>query len=275
MGPVRNTFDRAERVDAAYVDGAATCLIAGDQVVGYADCIENDGVGSTTGSPAHRGAPAGRARGLRGGVEAAFVDANRVVHLFKDGKAASLNGGTSAVVPTAEQWGVLGPILPSGTVDAAFVGLDGKTYLFSGDRYLRYSGADYATVDVGYPRAIAGDWGGLRRVDASFVLDGTTYLFGLAGELLTLPVEHAADLDAGRISSALRQRLARQGLTLPDEPRVEGAPVADRHDQGVRLVLTQRVTDIAVTCDRGRRRPVLLRYSTRDYTKPDADHPGR
>ena len=42
----------------------------------------------------------------------------------------------------------------------AFVGLDGRTYLFSGDRYLRYSGADYSTVDVGYPRTIAGDWGG-------------------------------------------------------------------------------------------------------------------
>jgi hypothetical protein len=274
-GRVRNTFDGAERIDAAYVAGATTCLVAGNQVVSYSDCIENDGVRVDDGFlrriEAHlRDVPAE----FEGGVEAAFIDAARVVHLFKDGKAASLNGGIGAVVPTAEKWGVLGPVLPSGTVDAGFVGLDGKTYLFSGDRYLRYSGADYSVVDIGYPRAIAGDWGGLRRVDASFVLDGVTYLFGLGGDLLTLPLEHAADLDAGRVSSALRQRLARQGLTLPDEPRVEGArPWRITTDSGVRLVLVPRATDIVVRCDEDVEAPFYVRYATRDYTKPDSDHP--
>jgi hypothetical protein len=278
-GRVRNTFDGVERVDAAYVDGAAACLVAGNQVVRYSDCIENDDVRVDDGFPRRieshlRDVPAE----FEGGVEAAFVDAAGVVHLFKDGKTASLNGGTGAVTLTAERWGVLGPVLPSGTLDAAFVGLDGKTYLFSGDRYLRYSGADYTVVDVGYPRGIAGDWGGLRRVHASFVLDGVTYLFGLAGELLTVPVEHAADLDAGRVSSALRQRLARQGLMLPDEPRVEGSrPWRVTTDNGIRLVLTQRTTDILVTCDEAGTSsadtPFYVRYSTRDYTRPDADHP--
>ena len=89
-------------------------------------------------------------------------------------------------MPTADRWGVLPPVLPSGTVDAAFAGLDGRTYLFSGDTYLRYSTADYSVVDSGYPRAIAPDWGGLSRVDAAFVMDGATYLFGVGGLLFDL-----------------------------------------------------------------------------------------
>ena len=73
------------------------------------------------------------------------------------------------------------------TVDAAFVGLDGNTYLFSGDTYLRYSTADYSVVDPGYPRLISQDWGGLNKVDAAVVLDGKAYLFGVGGLLFDLP----------------------------------------------------------------------------------------
>ena len=62
-------------------------------------------------------------------------------------------------------------------MDAAFAGLDGKIYLFSGDQYVRYSGADLSRIDEGYPKAIRGSWGGLTGVDAAFVLDGKTYLF--------------------------------------------------------------------------------------------------
>ena len=154
------------------------------------------------------------------------------------------------MVPTAEQWGVLGPILPSGTVDAAFVGLDGKTYLFSGDRYLRYSGADYATVDVGYPRAIAGDWGGLRRVDASFVLDGTTYLFGLAGELLTCRSSTPPSWTRGGSRPHCGSGSPATGSPARRAAGRGGAPVADRHRAGRPPDLTQRATDIAVTSTR-------------------------
>ena len=274
-GRVRNTFVDAQRVDAAYVVGAAACLFAGNQVARYSDCIENDGVRVDEGFPRRIESHLPDVpTEFEGGVEAAFVDSAGTVHLFKDAKAASLAGSTGSVTPTTERWGVLGPVLPSGTVDAAFVGLDGKTYLFSGDRYLRYSGADYTVVDVGYPRRIAGDWGGLRHVHASFVLDGVTYLFGTGGDLLTLPIEYAADLDAGRISSALRQRLARQGLTLPAGTGVDGQrPWRITADHGIRLVLVPRATDILVTCDDTVDAPFYVRYSTRDYTRPDADHP--
>ncbi|NMO53768.1 hypothetical protein HH310_21615 [Actinoplanes sp. TBRC 11911] len=100
------------------------------------------------------------------------------MHLFRDGWTASLRGRADAGSRTAERWGVQGPALPSGTVDAALAGRDGHTYLFSGDQYLRYTGTDYSFADIGYPRGIAADWGGLTRIDTSFVLDGATYLFG-------------------------------------------------------------------------------------------------
>ena len=43
-------------------------------------------------------------------------------------------------------------------IDAAFVDSDGRTYLFSGDQYVRYSSADFSVVDKGYPRDTAQWW---------------------------------------------------------------------------------------------------------------------
>ena len=128
-------------------------------------------------------------------------------------------------------------MLPTGTVDAAFVGLDGKTYLFSGDRYLRYTGADYSHVDAGYPRLIAADWGGMTSVDAAFVLDGRTHLFGTAGTLFRIPVADEFDVDRPRAPRSTPgtcppscgngcSRTAcdrRRGPGRGTEPRVDGA----------------------------------------------------
>ncbi|NUR86417.1 MAG: hypothetical protein HOY71_20220, partial [Nonomuraea sp.] len=149
-GRIRNAFDGAGQVDAAYTDGAVSYLVRGDQVVAYSDSVENDGVHVDDGYPQ---------RWAEAGVTAAFTDAAGTRHLIREG----------------ERWGAVAPWGES--VDAAFVGLDGRTYLFGGGRYLRYTGDVYDKADVGYPRAIPGDWGGLTRVDAAFVLDGTTYLF--------------------------------------------------------------------------------------------------
>ncbi|WP_232664458.1 hemopexin repeat-containing protein [Pseudonocardia sp. TRM90224] len=183
-GRVRNHLTETGRVDAACVEGAATVLYSGNQVVRYADCLENDGVRVAEGYPCWiethlRDVPAG----FEGALEAVFVAPSGAVHLFKDGRTVTVENGTAGpVVAIPERWGRLPDALTGGHVDSAFVGLDGKTYLFSGERYLRYSGADYSAVDPGYPRTIARDWGGLVRVDASFVLDGATYLFGTRAE---------------------------------------------------------------------------------------------
>ncbi|MET7422682.1 hemopexin repeat-containing protein [Dactylosporangium sp. NPDC005555] len=323
-GNVVNHVAAAERIDAAYVAGSALYVFSGDQVVRHSDSVENDGLRVDSGYPRRLSAhfeerfeamPAA----FESGIDAALAEpAGTVVHLFRDGRTVALGASDASVVPTAQRWGVLGPVLPSGTVDAALLGLDGRTYLFSGEQYVRYTGTDYATVDAGHPRGIAGDWGGLCRVDAAFVMDGATYLFGTAGKLFDLPLDegprtawsrdrlapvHRADLEAGRLPGALRDRLAEHGITVADDAAVTaavttsattGAAPADGTGpqwhltaaHGLRLTLRQagRRLQVHVTADdedpsrpyweeRPRPQPFFVKYSTRDYTTPDAGYP--
>ncbi|GIE94609.1 hemopexin repeat-containing protein [Paractinoplanes rishiriensis] len=261
-GKVRNNFDHASRIDAAAADGPVVRLFAGDQQVTYSDCVENDGVRVDEGYPRRiTDVPPA----FEGRVDAAFVDADGVTHLFQDDRTVALSGPGSVVVPTAQRWGVLRPALPGGKVDAAFVGLDGRTYLFSGETYLRYSTADYSAVDSGYPRLIRRDWGGLDRVDASVVLDGRAYLFGVGGPLFDLP----PGLDPGTVTPALRNRLAEHGLT---PAKAEGAAPEWRihTEQGVTLTVRQEGRRTKVFGDGSR---FYVRYSTPDYSTPDAGYP--
>jgi hypothetical protein len=210
-GAVRPTFTDLTCLDAAYAAPATVHFFSGAEALRYSDSIENDGVLADEGVPR-------RLHGLpprfESGVEAAFTDPAGVLHLFKDGQTAAIDGTAASVAVTADHWGVLAEPLPGGTVDAAFAGLDGRTYLFSGTTYLRYSTADYTIVDSGYPRAIDADWGGLTRVDAAFVMDGHTYLFGVGGLLFDLPPRFQPDLDAGLATPRLRNLLLQHGLTL-------------------------------------------------------------
>ena len=290
-GRVRNVFAGATGIDAACMLGTDLYLFCGDQVIRYADSIENDGLCAREGYPlrigsAFPGVPAGFERDLA----AALVDGDGVINLFKDGKTVALAPGDGVVRPTGERWGILPPALPAGLVDAAFVGLDGKTYLFSGDTYLRYSGSDYTHVDLGYPRAVAGYWGGMRRVTAAFVLDGKTYLFGTAGELFTLTLDYQADLAAGRVSERLRQRFLAYGLPVAEDAPIDGGPGPQWHlTTETQLRITVRREAIAVAGPGDPADPVeyyltvhndpantakfYVRYSTRTYDQPDAGHP--
>ncbi|WP_344879233.1 hemopexin repeat-containing protein [Nonomuraea antimicrobica] len=273
-GRVRNTFAAAERIDAAYADGEGCLLFAGNQVVRYTDSLENEGVRVADGYP--RRIESWRAdvpAEFEGAVEAAFQDGTGTVHLFRDGRTVALGRtGAGPVTPTVERWGLMRPVLRDGRVDAAFVGLDGKTYLFSGDRYVRYSTADYSLADLGYPRAVAGDWGGLDRVDAAFVMDGATHLFGPVGQILDLPADYEAELASGRLSPALRRRLQEHHVTLPDDARVTGAAPewSVAAEGGIRLTIRRAGERIKVYGDDT---TFYVRYSTRDYTVPDAGYP--
>ncbi|WP_283133404.1 hemopexin repeat-containing protein [Rhizohabitans arisaemae] len=256
----------ATSIDAAYAVPSAVHLIAGGEVLRYSDSLENPGVHADEGvSRRLQGVPPQ----FEGGVEAAFTDPSGVVHLFKDGKTVALDGTSATIAATAERWGVLTPALPGNRVDAAFAGLDGRTYLFSGDTYLRYSTADYSAADPGFPRTIAGDWGGLTRVDASFVMDGRTYLFGEGGLLFEVPVVHQADLDAGRLTPALRILFQEHGLTLTG---VRGS--APRWDlatgEGVAITVVREGLRLKARGDGSR---FYVRYSTRDYRTPDQGFP--
>ncbi|MGW0809826.1 hemopexin repeat-containing protein [Nonomuraea sp. NPDC002799] len=279
-GRVLNAFDGAERIDAAYADGDGYLLFAGNQVVRYTDNPENDGVRVAEGYP--RRIETWRSDvpvEFEGAVEAAFEDGSGTVHLFKNGKTTALSGpgesgesGVPEVTPTAEKWGLQADVLPRGRVDAAFVGLDGKTYLFSGDRYIRYSSADYSVVDLGYPRAVTGDWGGLDRVDAAFVMDGSAHLFGPVGLILDLPAAFDAGLADGACSPALRRRLQDHGVAVGPAAAVTGASPEWRVSAEGGIVLTLRRAGDRLRVY-GDDTPFYVRYSTRDYTKPDEGFP--
>ncbi|MFE2756171.1 hemopexin repeat-containing protein [Actinosynnema sp. NPDC059335] len=279
-GRVRNALADTGRVDAAYAEASSVVLFSGNQVVRYSDSIENDGVLVDEGYPrAIESHLPGVPVGFDGALDAAFAEPSGVVHLFKDGRTVALEpGGTGAPVrpgPTAGRWGVLAPTLADGVVDSAFVGLDGMTYLFSGDRYLRYSGSDYAAVDLGHPRRIAPDWGGLRRVGASFVLDGATHLFGAGGLLFDLPPEHEPDLAAGVVSRALRDLLRERGIGVGADTRVTGSAPRWRleAERGIKLVLRRAADRIEVHADPEQDVQYHVRYSTRDQATPDAGYP--
>ncbi|MCV2883323.1 hemopexin repeat-containing protein [Aestuariibacter sp. AA17] len=62
------------------------------------------------------------------------------------------NTGDAEIYPVNQYWGLLDNPLSDG-VDATLVH-EGVTYLFSKDHYVRYSSADYRTVDEGYPKRI-------------------------------------------------------------------------------------------------------------------------
>ncbi len=282
-GRLRNTFDGAPQIDAAYTEGGALYLLRGDQVARYVDSIENAGVRVEEGYPRRleehfRDLPAE----FESGIQAAFAGDGTGVTLFKDGRVINLTPGDRIVRRVDKRWGQLGPVLPTATVDAAFVGRDGKTYLFSGDRYVRYSGADYSYVEPGFPRMIARDWGGMDRVDAAFVLDDVTYLFGTAGLLFRVAVPdesdwpaYEADLDAGEVPAEVRERLLGQGLQLAADARVEGrspqwtVPL----DQGRSVEVRREPGWLTVRNAADGNGQFWVRYSGRSYTEPDAGYP--
>ncbi|MGW0811073.1 hemopexin repeat-containing protein [Nonomuraea sp. NPDC002799] len=291
-GRIRNAFDGAQSLDGAFTgpDGRAY-LFRDDQVIRYTDSVENGGARVDDGYPRRIGTEFAQLPGeFRTGVDAAFTEpVTGLVHLFKGGRTISLaSSGAGLPRPTAERWGRIADVLAGGAVDAAFVGMDGKTYLFSGERYLRYSGADYAVADLGHPRRIAGDWGGLREVGAAFVMDGRTYLFGRGGHLFDVPLAQEPELTAGRLSPALRRRFLEHGLTLAENAAVHaegtgegtaegaGEGVGEHRtwrvttDQGIALTLRANPLHIQVHADDGH---FHVQYSSRDYATPDPGYP--
>ncbi|GAA3573423.1 hypothetical protein GCM10022419_062990 [Nonomuraea rosea] len=291
-GRLRNAFADTGQIDAACADGAAYLVFSGDQVFRYSGDVESGELRADAGFPQLieaflQGVPTE----FTGGIEAAFRDPAGVLHLFKNGRTVALRQSGPDLAATAHRWGTIGAALPGGTVDAAFVGLDGRTYLFSGDRYLRYSGADYSTADPGYPRRIADDWGGLLRVDAAFTLDGATHLFGTAGLITCIPVEHADDLNAGRLPYPVRRLLLEHGIAAAEDAPVSGSGTAWQitAGHGIRLALRRAVDPAAVDPITGKRASdeyrievhcaqpsdasFHVRYATKDYTAPDAAHP--
>ncbi|MCA9548080.1 MAG: hypothetical protein KC613_26925, partial [Myxococcales bacterium] len=186
-GATLNPFAGGGRIDGAATVkhptlGWAHLLFSGDQVLAYGDSVELAGAVALEGYPL----PVAKAfpelpEVLHAGLSAGFTGPAGETWLFGAGGCARLGDG--ALRDAATTWGrVADGLEADGTVDAAFTGADGRTYLFSGPNYVRYSGDGHGHVDEGYPRPIAEDWGGLSAVDAAVVMGGQTHLFGKGGQ---------------------------------------------------------------------------------------------
>ncbi len=199
-GLVRNNFVGRSRIDAAFVSEGILYLFAGDQVMQYSDSLEHGEVLGDYGtlqriSSIFRGTDDSRQlpEQFEDEVNAVFKGYDGKTYLFSDDKYLLYQGDFSKILqPAAEirnRWGrVVNNVRDTGVVDAALSGTDGRTYLFSGNQYIRYSRSDHAVIDEGYPRYIESDWGGIAFVDAAFVLDNKTYLFGRNKEQQTIYV---------------------------------------------------------------------------------------
>ncbi|GAB4384359.1 MAG: hypothetical protein Kow00121_47710 [Elainellaceae cyanobacterium] len=181
-GHNRYDFGHPERIDAAMASHGYYLLFLNDKVVKYAGSIELANLQPETGYPKALSQEFPNLPDeFVSGIDAALYGQDNHIYLFQDTDFVRIdpNTGTTTTAETRIVWGrVANEIADEGQVDAAFVGLDGYTYLFSGAQYVRYSGSNYTQVDDGFPRNIAQDWEGLTRVTGAVVLGNKTYLFG-------------------------------------------------------------------------------------------------
>ncbi len=181
-GKSKYDFKDIDYIDAAFTHKDITYVFIEDQVTAFADCLENDDIQEVDGFPKRiqdqfMDIPAE----FVNGIDAAFVDVD-IVHIFKDEHSISLEADANGIFTVKPSQIVtldgLSNLETIESIDAAMVGLDGYTYMFSGENYIRYKTGNYKQVDQGYPKLISKDWEGLTTIKAAFVLDGKTYVFG-------------------------------------------------------------------------------------------------
>lgn len=201
---VRNQIQSENRVDAGFAldqgAGAATFVFGGDQYVRYSGAY---------GGPVDEGYPKviahleaaegvfpGLPAALHAGLRAFFAGTDGQLHAFgpqpADAQEPQLHVASAApesLRPLDERWGIVeNHLWDDEFVDAALLREDGALFLFSGDQYLRYSGADRVHVDESYPRKIATSYAAeigaaalaevlYQGVDAALRIDGTTFYF--------------------------------------------------------------------------------------------------
>jgi hypothetical protein len=201
---VRNQLQARNRVDAGFVLGqgasAVTLLFCDDQYVRYSgayDGFVDEGYPKVIAHlPATEGVFAGLPGELQSGVRAVFAGVDGALHAFGPQPATATepqryvsSASPDVSRPLNQKWGIVENTLwDQERVDAALLTGDGKLYLFSGDQFLRYSGADRTHVDEGYPRKISSSYAREmgatalapvlhQGVDAALAIGGTTFYF--------------------------------------------------------------------------------------------------
>jgi hypothetical protein len=113
------------------------------------------------------------------------------------------------------------------TIDAAFVGRDGKTYLFSGDQFVSYSGTSYTAEIDQHPQCIKERWGGLTSVALAFVREKQTYLFEKAGGDGSARYVRYSGTDYSRPDPGFPQTATMDFWQIPAASRTEGFDQVD------------------------------------------------
>jgi len=178
---VRNNVQQSGVVDAAFLDGSGRMyLFSGDQFYRYTSpdqtFADETYPRKLTGNWALEGAGYSLPAAYANGISAALRAGDGRVFFFSGQTYARVDASPVAT-PRAIQndWGVVRNWISSqNRVSAAFVDPNGKTYLFGGDQFIRYSTTNYALVDEGYPLAIGTRWGNLPQsfrndIDAALV----------------------------------------------------------------------------------------------------------
>ena len=188
-------FGQTDHIDAAMAHEGNYLFFLDDKVAKYAGSIELANLQPEEGypKPLHEEFTSLPDQFVLG-IDAALYGEDEQIYLFRDDEFVSIDPGNTTSEPqeTRSKWGIVtNNIAIEGQVDAAFVGLDGYTYMFSGEQYVRYSGSNYSQVDDGFPRNISEDWEGLTNVTGAFVLSNKTYLFGSSGDNTNLYVRYS------------------------------------------------------------------------------------
>jgi hypothetical protein len=242
---VRNQMQSQNRVDAGFVLGqgasAVTLLFCDDQYVRYSgayNSVVDEGYPKII---AHLQAADGAFPAipdqLTSELRAFFAGADGNLHVFgpqpaaeKDPQLYVSSESPSALRPLNERWGVVdNKLWDNEFVNAALLSSDGKTlFLFSGDQYVRYSGASRTNVDEGYPRRISTSYAQEigaaalapimnQGVDAALTIDGTTFYF---------VKDQVVDTDHLTVAQPLVSRWGLVDNRLQDSKKLDAAFVA-------------------------------------------------
>jgi len=165
---VRNTIQQSGVVDAALVDASgAMFLFSGDQYVRYTSpsqtFVDESYPRTIAGSWPQEGAGYSLPASFGSGISAALRSDDGKIYFFSGTSYARVDVSPSATPSSnATDWALVrNNIQSQNQVDAAFVDSTGKTFLFRGDQFFRYSTTPYDFVDEGYPLAITTRWGNL------------------------------------------------------------------------------------------------------------------
>ncbi len=244
---IKSKFNDLKKIDAAFSFDGEVYVFSGDQYLRWTDQMEHSNANASQGTlRSIFSLLPDLPEDFNRGVDAVFVGQDNLLHAIKNNQGVRYTIARSATddsdVPTISKvdeyflihpLSIPAPSVPSngsgarptfgniknnlkntGKIDAAFTGLDGRVYLFSGDQYYRYSGTQYNYADEGYPKSIVGNWAGLTSVDAAFVLDGKTYLF--SQEEMKFEGEDESEME-GATGNGTYIRYTTNDYTLVDE----------------------------------------------------------